>query len=174
MAGYVTGMKVPPCSRRDLRAIAENVHRELRYDGKTPFPVVEVVEWVLPKLIPGFEFCILSKTEMGDDHGRTYPDKHLMFIRDDVYEGACKGYGRDRFTIGHELSHQLLHEGVDVSLARTNLPHVAYEDSEWQADALSGELLMPYKNICGLTVEQVMNTYQVSLSAARTQLKVAK
>lgn len=173
MAGYVEGMKVPPCSRRDLRAIAEGMHQALRYDGTSPFPILKVVELVLPKLITDFEFRVESKYEMGDDHGRTYPDKHLICIREDVYERACKGYGRDRFTIGHELSHQLLHEGIDVALARTNLPHAAYEDSEWQANALSGELLMPYKKIRGLTVSQIVNTYQVSPSAAETQLKAA-
>ena len=173
MSGYASGMKVPPCSRRDLRAIASKVHRLLRYDGVSPFPVVEVVELVLPKLVPGFEFQVISKDEMGDDHGRTYPDKRLMYIREDVYEGACAGRGRDRFTIGHELSHQLLHEGVDVALARSNLQHAVYEDSEWQANALSGELLMPYERIRGLTVEQIVSTYQVSPSAATTQLRAA-
>lgn len=55
MTKYVTGMKVPPYSRRNLRAIAENVHKALHYDGVSPFPVVKVVELVLPKL-----FQILS------------------------------------------------------------------------------------------------------------------
>lgn len=173
MAGYVMGMKMPPCSRRNLRAIAANVHKALRYDGTSPFPVVEVVELVLPKLVPGFEFQVISKTEMGDDHGRTYPDKRLMYIREDVYEGACRGNGRDRFTIGHELSHQLLHEGIDVTLARSDLRHETYEDSEWQADALSGELLMPFDKIRKLTANQIVDAYQVSPSAARTQLRVA-
>lgn len=173
MAEYVTGIKVPPCSRRDLRTLAANIHEALHYDGISPFPVVEMVELVLPKLVAGFEFQVIPKAEMGDEHGRTYPDKHLMYIREDVYEGACRGCGRDRFTIGHELSHQLLHEDVDITLARSDLRHKTYEDSEWQANALSGELLMPFKKIRRLTINQIVSTYQVSLSAAQTQLKVA-
>lgn len=173
MAKYVAGMKVPPCSRMNLRAIAANIHKALRYDGASPFPVVKVVELVLPKLIPDFEFQVVSKAVLGEEHGRTYPDKHLMYIREDVYEGACIGCGRDRFTIAHELSHQLLHEGIDVSLARSDSQHKTYEDSEWQANALAGELLMPFDNIHELTAEQIANIYQVSLAAARTQLKMA-
>lgn len=174
MARYVTGMKVPPYSRRNLRAIAANVHKALRYDGTSPFPVVKVVELVLPKIIPDFEFQVVSKAVLDEEHGRTYPDKHLMYIREDVYEGACKGRGRDRFTIGHELSHQLLHEGIDVSLARSDSQHETYEDSEWQANALAGELLMPFDNIHELTADQIADIYQVSLAAAKTQLKMAR
>lgn len=173
MLSYVKGMKVPPCSRRNLRNLAAKMHELLRYDGKSPFPVVDVVELVLPKIIPGFDFQVLPEEEMGADHGRTYPDKHLMFIRQDVYDRACMGYGRDRFTIGHELSHQLLHEGVDVALARSNCQHKTFEDSEWQADALAGELLMPHSRIRNLSVGQVVDIYQVSPSAAQTQLRVA-
>lgn len=173
MTKYVTGMKVPPYSRRNLRAIAENVHKALHYDGVSPFPVVKVVELVLPKLIPDFEFQVVSRVMLDEEHGRTYPDKHLMYIREDVYEGACRGRGRDRFTIAHELSHQLIHEGIDVSLARSDSRHKTYEDSEWQANALAGELLMPFDSIRNLTVNQIANTYQVSLAAARTQLKMA-
>ena len=173
MSSYIRGMKVPPCSRNDLRNLAAKMHELLRYDGKSPFPIVDVVEFVLPRIVPGFELHVLPAEEMGEEHGRTYPDKHLMFIREDVYDGACKGNGRDRFTMGHELSHQLLHEGIDVTLARSNCQHKTFEDSEWQADALAGELLMPHKDIQGLSVGQVVDIFQVSPSAARTQLNAA-
>ncbi|OUO95540.1 Zn peptidase [Gordonibacter sp. An232A] len=173
MSSYVKGMKVPPCSRQDLRNLAAKMHGLLRYDGKSPFPVVDVVELVLPEIIPGFDFQILPEKEMGADHGRTYPDRHLMLIRQDVYDRACMGHGRDRFTIGHELSHQLLHEGVDVALARSDNQHKTFEDSEWQADALAGELLMPHSRIRNLSVGKIVDIYQVSPSAARTQLRAA-
>ncbi len=173
MSSYIRGMKVPPCSRQNLRNLAAKMHELLHYDGKSPFPVVDVVELVLPKIIPGFDFQIIPEEEMGEDHGRTYPDRHLMLIRQDVYDRACMGYGRDRFTIGHELSHQLLHEGVNVTLARSNSPHKTFEDSEWQADALAGELLMPHVRIRSLSIEQIVEIYQVSPSAARTQLRAA-
>ena len=90
MSSYVRGMKVPPCSRNDLRNLAAKMHELLRYDGKSPFPIVDVVEFVLPRIVPGFELHVLPAEEMGEEHGRTYPDKHLMFIREDVYDGACK------------------------------------------------------------------------------------
>ena len=78
MSSYVRGMKVPPCSRNDLRNLAAKMHELLRYDGKSPFPIVDVVEFVLPRIVPGFELHVLPAEEMGEEHGRTYPDKHLM------------------------------------------------------------------------------------------------
>ena len=101
----------------------------------------------------------------------TYPDKHRILLREDVYEGACDGRGRDRYTVAHEISHLLLHEGLGVRLMREDVPHKAFEDSEWQANALAGEILMPYESIVNLDANAIASRYQVSLAAAKTQLR---
>ena len=36
--------------------------------------------------------------------------ENCIKIREDVYERAIKGYGRDRFTLAHELGHFLMHQ----------------------------------------------------------------
>lgn len=46
---------------------------------------------------------------MGAKHGETIPSENRIRIREDVYERACNGYGRDRLTMAHELGHLLLH-----------------------------------------------------------------
>lgn len=123
MSGYVTGMKVPPRSRAEIRRLANVMHKHLHYDESRPFPVVEVLEFVLPKLYRDYNYEILPIEEMGDDHGKTFPDKRLIYIREDVYDGACDNKGRDRFTICHEISHLLLHSNLDVTLLRETSPH---------------------------------------------------
>ena len=171
MSGYVTGMKVPPLGRRDLRAFARAIHGHLRYNGEGPFPIMIMLEHVLPALYQDFEYEICSKDQLGIDHGMTYPDKHRILLREDVYEGACDGRGRDRYTVAHEISHLLLHEGLGVRLMREDVPHKAFEDSEWQANALAGEILMPYESIVNLDANAIASRYQVSLAAAKTQLR---
>lgn len=47
-----------------------------------------------------------------------------------------------------------------------NLP--SYRNSEWQADALTAEILMPYNPIKqGMSVKEIQRRYGVSASAAR-------
>lgn len=174
MPGYVTGMKVPPLGRKDLRAVAGVIHKHLHYDGDGPFPVMEMLELILPTMYPDFIYDIRPKEELGNDHGMTFPDKHLILLREDVYDGACAGRGRDRYTVAHEISHQILHEGLGVRLMRENVPHKTFEDSEWQANALAGEMLMPYGKIAGLDAEAISKRYCVSLSAAKTQLNASR
>lgn len=55
---------------------------------------------------------------MGECHGITYPDRNEIQIRQDVYDRAIAGSGRDRLTLAHELGHLLFHEKQNISYAR--------------------------------------------------------
>jgi len=82
-----------------ISEVAESVRGVLRIN--TPyFPITHVYE-VLDYLVDDAYFEIRDNNEMGDDHGRTYPDKGVILIREDVYDGACAGKPRDRFTLAH-------------------------------------------------------------------------
>lgn len=132
---------------------------------------MEFLENVMYHLYDDFSLEILTERDMGENHGRSYPNHHKIQLREDVYERACDGYGRDRFTVMHEISHQLLHEGVPVSLARSDADLPAFRDSEWQANALAGEILMPHRQICLMKPFEIVERYKVSEAAARTQLR---
>jgi Zn-dependent peptidase ImmA (M78 family) len=45
-----------------------------------------------------------------------------------------------------------------------------FEDPEWQADCLAGELLMPYDLIKGMSDEEVALQCGVTMAAAKYQL----
>jgi Zn-dependent peptidase ImmA (M78 family) len=161
-----------PLSRRDIRRYVNKIRGILNIGDNSRLPIVKFLEFIMPFIDKEFTFVVKTKEEMGNCHGLTHPDKHLIEIREDVYKRACDGVGRDRFTIAHEIGHYLLHEPNRVALARVEdkakIP--IYQTPEWQADVFAGELLMPAHLIKGKTPEEVSILCQVSLSAARTQL----
>lgn len=95
-----------------------------------------------------------------------------LIIRQDVYDRAIAGSGRDRLTLAHELGHLLFHEKQNISYARVgdNTGIVVFRDPEWQADAFGGEVLMLKEVIKGHNVKEVMNLCKVSEKAALCQL----
>lgn len=98
-----------------------------------------------------------------------------MKIREDIYDAACAGNAFARSTIGHEASHQIKHEGIQLVFARkANRDLPAYKSSEWQANALSGALLMPCSKILSLSIDEICDRYKVTRSAAKTQKNAVK
>ncbi|MFD1260638.1 ImmA/IrrE family metallo-endopeptidase [Entomomonas asaccharolytica] len=90
-----------------------------------------------------YYFDIRDCMEMGDYHGRT--GKNFIHLREDVYDGACFGNGRDRFTAAHELGHYIFHRDYIGLLHRQicTSETKSYCNSEWQANTFASELLMP-------------------------------
>lgn len=167
------GVEVPPESRRELTLDAHVVHKLVGYRGDRPFPIVEFLEQGLPLLFDDFELDIVAAKELGEKFGETYPDRHLIRLREDVYVQAVNRDPFSRMTVAHEIGHLLEHEHAPRSLARKEAGrHVpAYKSSEWQANAWGGALLMPACKIIHLTSEEVSERYQVTISAAHTQRK---
>lgn len=159
-----------PLSRRDIRQFAYSIRSSMQLADEPYFPIVQFLEFVLPKIYPGFSYEIASKEEMGNLHGLTRPKENLILIREDVYEGACMGNGRDRFTLAHELAHFLIHTPDNVSFARSSGEKIpAYRDPEWQANTFAAELLIPAHLMRDRSIEQIASECGVSISAARVQ-----
>ena len=59
------------------------------------FDIVHFLEVTLPRVDEGFSLVVKTKSEMGECHGLTFPDKNEIQIREDVYDRACEGSGRD-------------------------------------------------------------------------------
>lgn len=167
--------KASPVSRDYLRRFADQVRRRFLIDPTKAVDVLWLLEAVFPTVFAplGFSYEIWDKDEMGDMHGLTSPINNTIYIREDVYDKAARGVGRDRMTIMHELAHYLLHDGVLVGLARRDngesIP--TFCDPEWQATAFAAELLMPANQIRHMTVQQIVETYGVSRQAAEYQLR---
>lgn len=175
MNKYDTGYIVKPRSISNIRQYASIIRDALDLNNSETkyFPIVEFLEFIMPKIDRNFYLNIIPKKDMKGIHGLTYPEDGCINIREDIYEGACNGNGRDRFTLAHELGHYLLHNKDNVNLARrdSEIPSKIYENSEWQADTFAAELLMPYNLIDTDNVYDIAEEYGVSISAASIRAK---
>jgi hypothetical protein len=160
------GTVVPARSKENIAANAAILREFLKLSDRSYFPVMEVYE-VLHYLYQDASFEVRTMAEMGGDHGRTYPDRHLIYIREDIYERAHAGNARDRFTMCHELGHLMMHQGVALSRIDPINPPKIYRNSEWQADTFASYLLMPKNQLCNYyAVTQIAGDFGVTLEAA--------
>jgi Zn-dependent peptidase ImmA (M78 family) len=167
------GFKVPPLSTQKIREQAAYI-RDVFKLGRNKVNMIRFIEFVLPTFFPEFSYAVLTKDEMGDDEARTYPDKYLIEIREDVYDAATDGDRRAQFTLAHEVGHLVLHAGLDKSVrfARSSTEHKIYEDSEWQADVFAAEFLMPYETaVLCKRADEISEKFEVSQSAAKTRFE---
>lgn len=158
-------VSVSPMSRKSIREFAREFRQLLGLENIRYFPIVQFIEWYLPRL--GLNYEILTVGEMNDTYGLTNTKRNVLYIREDVYCGAIQGNPRDRFTLCHELGHSLLHTPERVSFARGNIP--AYRNPEWQANVFAGELMAPYYLTCGMSVDEMMKECGMSRQAAAIQ-----
>ena len=110
-----------------------------------------------------------SVIELKDSEGYTKYDRDRRVIEirasPKTYEWLEKGYPRGGYFVAHELGHCLLHTAQLVRLAQMpkaqlaafhrggqEVAHEAYQDTEWQANAFAGALLMPARGL--LILEQ--------------------
>jgi len=177
------GHVVAPASRAVIRARALAV-RELLGIKTARFPILEVLEWVLPEIHDEFVFEVLDPTDMTrrfgpGTHGMTYPDLAHIIVREDVYEHACKGKPhfltwQARFSLAHEFGHLVMHAGGGLP-RRVSWSTPLYANSEWQADTFAGELLAASTQVePDDTPDSMASRFGVSFTAARTQYEVFK
>lgn len=165
-----TGFAVPERRKVDIYAIAKMVREPFlkSSDPRTLVPIGWVLE-SLHLLLDDFVLEVLDEDEMGHDHGQTLPDKRIIRLRKDVYEGMCRGVGRDRFTAAHELGHLFLHQGI-VLARRWEEGSRTIANSEWQADTFASAFLIDEFKLGNCTsVPDVQRAFGVSEAAARAR-----
>lgn len=179
--GRSEGYICAPLSREVIRGRAAEVRRLLGVT--TPkFPIVKVIDVVMPTLMPDFGLEILDRDEMKqrygpDAHGMTYPDVPHMVIRQDVYLDACEPKltpktALARFSLAHEFGHLVLHTNLGLARRVAGFTPI-FCNSEWQADTFAGELLVSAEHVAwDMTPESIASTFGVSFSAAKTQYQV--
>jgi transcriptional regulator with XRE-family HTH domain len=140
------GIFVPPMSTEAIRDFADKVRSAFVDDEQIEFPIMDVLEFRMAALLEGFYIDIRDKESMGGDEGRVVAGKNAIALREDVYEGAWIGNGRDRFTASHEFAHFLLHRTMTMARMRDDSDKI-YCDAEWQADTFAGTLLMSPRHL---------------------------
>ncbi|WP_370461813.1 ImmA/IrrE family metallo-endopeptidase [Rahnella sp. RcJ3] len=165
--------RVPIQSRKNIRDLTRSL-RSIAGIRSIHFPIMKFMEMVLPLSMPNFELHIEEVGRMPGTHGITYPGEHLIILREDVYEGAIAGNGRDRMTVAHELGHLLLHKNIAFARSQPELKIKPFESSEWQAKCFAGELMVPATHAASLKIMSALELSEacgISVEAAGYQLK---
>lgn len=156
-------------SRKDLRRYALQIRKILHLENTLYFPIVQLLE-LLPEIFKDFSYEIVEDSKLPYNvHADTeILHKHIR-IKNSVYEGACNGNGRDRMTIAHEIAHFLLLcvSGLKLERNFTGDSLKAYNDPEWQAKALAGELMCAMHLIKNMSVMDIVKRCGVSEPAAK-------
>ena len=163
------GYKAEPLGRRNLRIIARNFREKLGIEDVLYVNVLGILEWAMSLFFDGFEYEIVGQHELPKKrHADTDVVNRVIRIREDVYEKACNGDGQARMTIMHEIAHYLLIVVCGVKFARSFADErvKAYEDPEWQAKALAGEIMCDVRLVRHKTAEQIKAECGVSWTAA--------
>jgi len=141
-------------------------------------PLIDVQRFLEHDLLDklGIVFHVGEIEDMGEDEALTFPDRHEIHIREDVYERLRRGDLRARFTVIHEFAHWVLHPGLGLARSAKGSVHQFFQDSEWQADAFAGEFLMPADLVIKhcKTAAQVAAMFGVSMGAAIVRINVLK
>ncbi len=160
-----------PLSKRRIRSITTDIRNALQISKDKRIDVVGLLELLVNEEMLDYDLVIEEESEMPKEYAGVNVVDKTIYIREDTYNGACDGNGRDRFTIAHELGHIFLHP-KGINLARNDKKGVIYCDPEWQANTFARELLCPLDGIdINDGVETIANKFGVSNSVASIQKK---
>lgn len=140
------GYKVAGLSAQKLRTTAETALPFLRAEGcfqrgEFFLDASHLLENVLHRA--GYNYHIVDRDALTDTAAFTIPEEHLLVVRQDIYHGLDEDDPFSRFTIVHEFSHIYLKHSVTLHRNAVLGQHGWWEDSEWQANNLAAELMMP-------------------------------
>lgn len=169
-----TKCKSQPLSRQQLRQMAIMFRRVLNIDHVLRVNVLRLLELVMPLLDEHFSYEIVPVSAMPRKrHADTDVVNRIIRIREDIYMKACNGDGQARMTIMHEIAHYLLIVIYGVKFARSfGAEQIKpFEDPEWQAKALAGEIMCDSRLIRNMTQGEIKKQCGVSWSAAQQAYK---
>lgn len=138
-----SGYKVAPMSYAKLEDVADRLRKLLPTvagsDGNR-IDAWRTLEITLRKA--GYEYRSEETASLDDCAAFTIPERRLIVLREDVYDGVTDENVFSRSTVIHELSHIVLEHAVTLQRGPIG-QHRFFEDSEWQAKALTAAIMMP-------------------------------
>ena len=168
MSDYIVEAK----SRKNLRTLANSVRLRLGLENCIYIPIVKILDVMAEIFDPDFSYEIVNDDDLpAGTHADTDVRTGHIRIRESVYDGACRGEGRDRMTIAHEIGHCLMLCLCGFHLERnfTNKSVPAFSDPEWQAKCFAGEFMVSARLAKNLSPEEIVKRCGVSLDAAKLQ-----
>lgn len=164
-----------PKTRNQIRKITHQLRKELGLLQTERFPIMRILENILPIIYPGFYVEPVEDKELQGRMAETIPEQGLIRVKESVYSAACNGDAWARMIMAHELGHFLFHNAQSTAYAYmekgSRLPPDV--DPERQADIFAAELLIPMHLIKDKNIYQVQKHFGVSRSAAKVQMQYA-
>ena len=180
MSDWLHGVEVPPLKISNIRDVTETIRSASSLNHAAKYPVLSLLEHWMHLVFDGYDWEVREHLP-NNQEACCYPDGcpdnpngPLIILREDVYDAACSGNGRARFTVAHEIGHVFLHKDVPSvhNRMRKGADLQAYENSEWQANTFAGELLMPKSSFAGkCSLDEYCEEMGVSREAAFVQAK---
>ena len=113
--------KTFPRSKAQIRGFVNRVREIFRVKLDSKLPVLYILETLCSGLDEnGYTLEIVPTSSMSERYAETIPEKKIVRIREDVYNGVYEEKPRDLFTVCHEIGHILLHSNDIISFAREN------------------------------------------------------
>lgn len=165
---YQEGFSVPAKSKKQIDTITQFIRAANPHwvNEHGAIDILALLEFGYQK------YHILPDNEMKGVLGLTLPTGDIL-LRQSVYDGACDGNGRDRFTIAHEIGHGVLHK-EHIGLARpVGSSTKIYCNAEWQANEFAGRLLLPDSYIelhPNASAGDIAELFGVSYECAQTRI----
>jgi hypothetical protein len=186
-------------SYRRVEEITGKIRDRLCLAPVEQFPCVHFFEstvhdWSKWTALGSVKFYFGAKSLRGSA-GLTYFDQESrsieMYLSEAEYDDFSNGKSHATFSAAHEFGHAYLHTNQLIRLANLHINEIAafhrqtepypdYLDTEWQANAFAGAILMPAEGLRFLKQqrggylfpEDIVNTYGVSLDAAITRFRI--
>lgn len=158
----------PPLSKKKIEQLTIDIRSKFMISG-CYFDIIRFMEFAMRVFDPTFDFECVDELP-GNTYAYYDPSVNKIYVLNSVYENACDGVGRDRFTIAHEIGHYFLHRN-GFSFARTERQVPTYSDPEWQANTFASFLLMPRAQTSFMSIEDIEYKCGVSHQAAEIAYK---
>lgn len=159
-------IKCSPTSKKKLASLAIEFRKKFNVIGLV-FPVLEIIEQLHCDGLLNLEVLEDNDLKFKENQLAFYElNSNTMYVKLSVYVEALNNIGRSRFTLAHELSHYLLLYVLKFNTEETNDEVKAYEDPEWQANYLAGELLAPTGDTIGFSVNDYIEKCLLSEECA--------
>lgn len=159
-------IKCSPTSKKKLASLAIEFRKKFNVIGVI-FPVMEIVDKLHCDGLLNLEVLEDDDLIFNENQLAFYElNSNTMYVKLSVYIEALNNIGRSRFTLAHELSHYLLLYVLKFNTEETDGEIKAYEDPEWQANYLAGELLAPTACTKGFSVDDYIEKCLLSEECA--------
>ena len=165
MGSYFRAVK--PMSATGIEAAAIQLRRILNIEPDARVQMVQLLENVLPEVLPDYLFHVMPDEEMPGMDGVTAIGTFTVCLSEHTYVDLCVGEPEARLVSAHELGHLVLHSQQHPALARRSFDDERV-DPEWQADRFADFWLMPRAGVvrCKSAVE-LASRFSVPLEAAQ-------